>query len=112
MVCALCDAAHEPDVVDALFKNSSTLGVRKKPCDRYTLDRTAEVFMSSFGPVHVKVANGHGVVRIKPEYDDIAEIASETGSAPAAVRERVIEEFRQQRGDALEGHAKSDRGPC
>jgi uncharacterized protein (DUF111 family) len=44
---------------------------------------------TAFGPVRVKRAEGYGVSRCKPEYEDLARIARETGLSLDEVRRRL-----------------------
>ena len=58
-----------------IFENTTTIGIRYQAMDRYKLDRREEKVMTKFGEVSVKVSEGFGVTKAKPEYDDIAGIA-------------------------------------
>ena len=49
-------------------------------------NRTRE---TPFGPVREKLAEGYGVSRWKPEYEDIRRIALEQGLSPRQVREMI-----------------------
>ena len=62
-----------------LFRHTSTLGVREYRCDRTTLHRSFRTVETEGGPVSVKTAEGWGVSREKPEYEDLARIARERG---------------------------------
>jgi hypothetical protein len=42
--------------------------------DRYRLARREEKVMTKFGEVSVKVSEGFGVTKAKPEFDDIKRI--------------------------------------
>ena len=46
-------------------------------------------FETEFGPVRIKHGSGYGIEKTKPEYDDIAAIARETGLTLAEVRRKV-----------------------
>ena len=75
----LCRAAQRESVVAALFRYTTTLGVREQETRRYVLSRRVETVETAFGPVRRKVSEGYGVVRAKWEYEDLARIARETG---------------------------------
>jgi len=66
-------------VIKALFKHSTTIGIREEKMNRYILDRNAETVETPYGPVRCKVSSGYGVERRKYEYDDITKIAKEKG---------------------------------
>jgi uncharacterized protein (TIGR00299 family) protein len=67
-------------VVAALFRHSTTSGVRRQPAERVTLARRElEVTSADGTAVRVKVLEGPDGPRIKPEYEDVAAVARRTG---------------------------------
>ena len=58
-----------------VFENTTTIGFRYISMDRYRLNRREERVMTRFGEASVKISEGFGVTKIKPEYDDVSEIA-------------------------------------
>ena len=68
-----------------LFRHTTTLGVRENVCRRYTLERGERTVDTPHGPVRLKTASGWGVVRSKPEYEDVARIARGQGISLAEV---------------------------
>ena len=81
LLCVMCLEENKQKVLEAIFKHTTTLGVRQNISQRYALDRTIETVQTEFGPVRVKKANGFGVERQKYEYEDLARIARETGKS-------------------------------
>jgi len=79
MLTCMCREAQREDMLQCLFRNTSTLGVREYVCDRYTLQRSQRTVETAYGPVRVKRAEGWGVCREKAEYEDLARIAREQG---------------------------------
>lgn len=75
----LCPPERREDMVRAIFKNTSTLGIRETVCRRYTLRRSSELRETEAGAVRIKRASGWDVCREKPEYEDLARIARERG---------------------------------
>ena len=71
-----------------MLRHTTTIGVRAQTLRRYTLDREAVTLNTSHGPVRAKRSFGYGVERVKPEFDDLAQIARRDG---AAVREIRVE---------------------
>jgi hypothetical protein len=54
-----------------LFRETSTLGVRRQPVERRCLERTSEVIDTPYGPISVKVARlPDGTSKRAPEYED------------------------------------------
>ena len=79
LLCVMCFEENKQKVLEAIFKHTTTLGVRQNISQRYALDRTIETVQTEFGPVRIKKAKGFGVERQKYEYEDLARIARETG---------------------------------
>ena len=61
-------------MAEAIFKYTTTLGIRRYECPRYELKRSFETVTTPLGEVRMKVAEGYGVKRSKPEYEDLKEI--------------------------------------
>ena len=85
----LCREEDREVMVRLLFQHTTTLGVRAAVLERYTLARREEIAATPYGDVRVKVSSGFGVTRRKPEYDDLARIARETGQPIAELRKLV-----------------------
>jgi uncharacterized protein (TIGR00299 family) protein len=72
------------DAVDALsrliFEETTTIGIRKYPVDRTTLDRSFVEVETEYGTVRMKVSKMNGeVVNVAPEFEDCARNAREKG---------------------------------
>ncbi len=82
LVTTLVDPARRAAVEDLLFKETTTLGVRRWECDRTCLEREMISVETAFGAVRVKQARRGGqVVNAQPEFDDCERIAREKGLA-------------------------------
>ena len=57
-----------------IFENTTTIGIRFNEMERFKLARREEKVMTKFGEVSVKVSEGFGVTKAKPEFDDIKRI--------------------------------------
>jgi uncharacterized protein (TIGR00299 family) protein len=77
------EAVVPPDaqdqVTDAFFRHSTTAGVRRVAAERVTLPRHEVTLEAGGGMVRVKVLEGPGGLRAKPEYDDVAAAARRSG---------------------------------
>ncbi len=72
----LCTPDDESRVKEVLFRETSTIGVRRYVIDKTMLDRKIEQVSTRFGEVRVKSAFYQGVcIKSKPEYDDCIKIA-------------------------------------
>ncbi len=73
-------------VTAALFRHSTTAGIRRWVAERATLPRRqVTVQLSPDVAVRVKVLEQPGGVRVKPEYDDVLAAASALGRPPLEV---------------------------
>lgn len=77
LVTVICRENKRKEVVEAIFKHTTTIGIREKICNRYVLNREIVEVDTKYGKVHKKISTGYGVRREKYEYDDLAKIASE-----------------------------------
>ena len=81
LLCVMCLENKRQEILNTIFKHTTTLGIRENISRRYFLDRKIESVQTEFGPVRVKIAQGYGVSRQKYEYEDLARIARETGKS-------------------------------
>jgi len=77
----MCRNDQKEKILALIFKHTSTIGIREYVSRRYTLRKEKSEIQTKFGPVKIKTSRGFGVVKSKPEYEDIAKIASETGKS-------------------------------
>ena len=74
---AICRIQDRQAVTEALFRHTTTLGIRESVSRRYVLERSVQALDTPWGPVRRKESSGYGVSRIKYEYEDLARIARE-----------------------------------
>jgi uncharacterized protein (TIGR00299 family) protein len=90
-------------VTDALFRHSTTAGVRRWRAERITLPRHEFGLTVAGVTVRVKVLEGPGGPRVKPEYDDVAALARKLGrpiqDVALEVRERAVASLGPVAGD-------------
>lgn len=75
MLTCLCDINQKDKFTRLIFENTTTLGVRMYECKRSILKRTVVTEETKLGVVHYKQAEGFGVIRRKPEYEDVKKLA-------------------------------------
>ena len=81
----LCAPQEVAAIEAVIFRETSTLGIRRCTMDRTVLPRRLEVRDTAFGPIAVKVAVlPDGTERATPEYEDCAAAARKAG-VPLAV---------------------------
>ena len=85
----MCRIDNRENMLKALFKHTTTIGVRETVCNRYVLSRKIDAMETPYGKVHVKEASGYDVKRKKLEYDDISGIARRTGKSIFDIKEEL-----------------------
>lgn len=91
MVTALCDDDKLAAVADAIFENSSTLGLRMRTESRLCLEREWETVTTTWGAVRVKVGRWNGRVRSRaPEFEDCRKVAEAAGVPVMAVYQAAL----------------------
>lgn len=93
LIRVICPPAKRETVVAAIFRHTTTIGVREVETRRCILSRRVETKSTSLGPVRVKSSTGYGAARQKLEYDDLARIAKENGLTLAEARARLMQEL-------------------
>lgn len=86
MLTCMCRVQQRDEMLRCLFKHTTTLGVREYVCNRYSLTRSIDTVQAEYGAVRIKKAEGYGIKRSKPEYDDLAKLARENDTTIAEIR--------------------------
>jgi pyridinium-3,5-bisthiocarboxylic acid mononucleotide nickel chelatase len=82
----LTDASHRSAILDVVFAETTTIGLREGPVGKVALDRETRTVEVGGEPIRVKVARHDGVVvNAQPEYDDVAAAATALGRPVKAV---------------------------
>jgi uncharacterized protein (DUF111 family) len=80
MLSVLCDEPRIPALEEILFRETTTLGIRRYPVSRHKLKRQAVEVETPFGRVKGKLGwLGDRPPTFSPEYDDCARLAAERG---------------------------------
>ena len=90
LITVMCHEADREKMIRAVFKYTSTIGIRENISKRYTLDRQMTDEDTPVGKIRKKISTGYGITREKYEYEDIAKAAVERGTSISEI-ERIIE---------------------
>jgi uncharacterized protein (TIGR00299 family) protein len=86
----LCHPRERDRMLELVFNETTTLGVRSSLFERYALERDVHEVETEFGLVRFKISKFRGkVVNVTPEYDDLKRIASETGLPLKEIRQTL-----------------------
>ena len=94
-VTVLAVPARRGAVCDALFRETSTIGLRYGEVTRETLDREVVPVPTGYGEIRCKVARrGAAVVNVAPEFDDCARAAREHRVSAKEVHAAAVQASR------------------
>ena len=71
----LCEPGREEEFARHIFAHTTTNGLRVLRCGKYYLAPSSREVNTPYGTVAMKAADGMGVSRVKPEYEDVARVA-------------------------------------
>lgn len=90
----LCPAASLAELREAIFTETTAIGLRQTEVDRLALERRIETVATSWGEVRVKTSSLSGKpVRRKPEHEDCRRIAEAHGLPLIQICERIEAEL-------------------
>jgi uncharacterized protein (TIGR00299 family) protein len=100
----IAEAARRDAIAEIIFAETSTIGLRFHPVERFKLHREVREVETRWGKVRVKTSGAHGrePATISPEYDDCRRIAAEHKVALRVVMEEARDAARA-RGAAPSG---------
>ncbi|WP_446899879.1 nickel pincer cofactor biosynthesis protein LarC [Clostridium sp. LBM24168] len=82
---------YEDDIMDIVFLNTTTLGVRKYVVERDKLQRESQKVMTKYGEITVKNSYYKGrKVGSKPEYDDCRKLAIKNNISISEIQREII----------------------
>jgi hypothetical protein len=97
MVTIVAPVGRRESLLEVLFRDTTTIGVRYHEADRTCLAREWVSVATPFGVVRVKVASRNGaVVNAAPEYEDCAALAAERNVAVREVHAAAAQAYLAQ----------------
>ena len=101
LVTLLSEPANVSRLIDLVFRETTTIGVRTHEARRRVLDRETVRVATEFGEVRMKISRMNGsMLNAAPEYEDCQRIAAERGIPLKQVIAAVAFEFQKQRESA------------
>jgi uncharacterized protein (TIGR00299 family) protein len=101
---ALCDPETTAEVLRAVLRETTTLGVRVQEVQRAALPRQGSQVATNFGDVGIKIAcwPQANLLRATPEYNDVERLAHAHGVAARDVYQAALGAFDRAVSDALQ----------
>ena len=98
LISVLVAPSMKDAVVDILFRETTTIGIRHAEWHRECLERETVPVATPYGTVRIKVARRHGVLMNgQPEFDDCAARAREHGVATKDVHASAMKAWIESR---------------
>jgi len=87
---------HEDELQHLLFRETTTLGIRRREEQRVILDREFVTVDTQYGKVRMKIASGAGeILNAMPEYEDCRRAAREHDVALRSVMEAAVAAYAE-----------------
>ncbi len=97
LITILADEKNLEAVQNIIFENTTTAGIRLKNTGRSVLKRETVDYKTSLGACRIKkYILPSGKVRIKPEYDDLKQLAGKNNISIEQAREKITTEFNKK----------------
>jgi pyridinium-3,5-bisthiocarboxylic acid mononucleotide nickel chelatase len=91
LLTVLCKPEHEDELERLLFRETTTLGIRRREEERVILEREFVTVDTQYGKVRMKIASAAGeIMNAMPEYEDCRRAAREHAVALRAVMEAAV----------------------
>jgi uncharacterized protein (TIGR00299 family) protein len=111
IVSVLCDEGKIPAMEEVLFRETTTLGVRRYPVSRHKLKRQATSVETPFGPIKGKLGwLADRPPTFSPEYDDCARVAAERGVPLREVYQAAHDAYARSRPEPPREPEAHDHG--
>lgn len=94
----LCSVEKRDEMLDLIFRESTTFGVREYIVQRTILPRHFEIVKTPYGKIRVKVASWQGKdVTAAPEYEDCRKLAEKAGVPLRKIYESAVAQVSRQK---------------
>lgn len=87
----ICKEEDIPKLEEIIFRETTTIGIRRTRMERTVLKRYPKEIATPFGNAKVKVCQGKGETRFYPEYESVAELARARQAPYCEVYQTVME---------------------
>jgi pyridinium-3,5-bisthiocarboxylic acid mononucleotide nickel chelatase len=94
MLTVLTTKELEEKLTDIIFRETTTLGIRRTLSSRYCMNREVVKIDLGFGEVQVKVASRGDIKKYAPEYEDCKNLSEKTGMSLKSVYDVVNEKAK------------------
>jgi uncharacterized protein (TIGR00299 family) protein len=95
LITVIAPPSARESLEEILFRETTTLGVRRQEWDRTLLERESATVETAYGPIRVKIGRRRGTIyNAAPEFDDCQRAAGEKGVAIKEVLAAALAAWR------------------
>lgn len=95
-ITVICREEERTVLEGILFRETSTIGIRRVQMERSVMDRMIMPWEFSLGKIDVKLCRRDGILRAYPEYESLRRLCEETSLSYKEVSRRAVEELRHE----------------
>lgn len=92
----LCDKEDGEKLERIIFKETTTIGIRRISMERIILERRAETIETQFGTAQIKVCQFEGEEFAYPEYESVRAISRQQGVPYRDIYEEVCRKWKEE----------------
>jgi uncharacterized protein (TIGR00299 family) protein len=97
LLSVICSKEDIETLEHIIFKDTTTIGIRRVEMERTVLKREQLTLQTAFGAARVKVCTVDGEKRYYPEYDDVAKICREQKASYNEVYQMLVRQCLESR---------------
>ncbi len=95
----ICREEDADDLATVILAHTSSIGLRMHTCERYEMASSFITYRTDFGDVRIKISEGYGLRKWKPEYKDLVKAAVANGVTVDEVRKNIRFDPDEELGD-------------
>ncbi|MCF7849494.1 MAG: nickel pincer cofactor biosynthesis protein LarC [Kiritimatiellales bacterium] len=98
LLTVLCVPSDREKMLDLIFRESTTFGIREHVTKRFILERSFQTLETPYGEVRIKIGKRHGeTVTASPEIEDCRKCAAEHGVAVQHLYNAALSVFNSKK---------------
>lgn len=94
LLSVLCDASDLEEIETFILTETTTIGIRKYPVERCTMERHIRTITTAWGDVRIKVCHYGDLQKQAPEYEDLRKIAKISGKPFREILQMIQAELK------------------
>lgn len=87
----VCDPCDVPRMEEILFRETTTIGIRRSVMERTVMERRQQCIETPFGTARVKVCSYGDIQKVYPEYESVKELCRKTHNDFCKVYQSIVE---------------------